>query len=219
MAEAGQVRGRIEAVAGRDPVAARERDAGVAHATRKCALVRNISQAWGSNPPAWSIFTGWGTPPRQRRIRGLSLRSRQWPSCLTTPATSLSYPRPSSRRSPWPSRRAPTHPSGRTSHIGEPHQPPVARRDARGHQHGAVDSDVQASPRHLGEMRPSILLLRFQPLQTGHAGGDLAGDRRSSEAEKFFGSNQQTEPAHEEQNKCIGGHKKPERGRVLGTII
>ena len=44
-------------------------------------------------------------------------------------------------------------------------------------------------------------------------------DQRPSEAEKFFGSNQQTEPAHEEQNKGIGGYKKPERGRVLGTII
>lgn len=78
---------------------------GAAHATGICALVRNISQAWGSNPPAWSIFKGWGTPSRQGPDQRMSLRFGQWPSCFTTPATSLSCPHSPSRRSPRPSRR------------------------------------------------------------------------------------------------------------------
>ena len=142
---------------------------GVAHAIRICALVRNISQAWASNPPVWPIFKslprrrpGAGEHPTTGPDRGLSLGPAQWPSCLTTPATSLSCPRSSSRRSLWPSRRTLAGSSGRTSHFDEHSQPPVVRRAARDHHHGAVDSDVQTRPRRLGEVRPSILLSRFR---------------------------------------------------------
>ncbi len=53
---------------------------------------------------------GLGNTPRQGPDQGLSLGWGQWPSCLTTPATSLSCPRPSEpsispwRRSPAPGR-------------------------------------------------------------------------------------------------------------------
>ena len=135
---------------------------GVAHATRKCALVRNISQAWGSNPPAWSIFKGWGTPSRQGPDQGVSLGWGQWPSCLTTPATSLSCPHSSSRRSPWPSRRGRAYPSGRTSRFGEPRQPPTTRCSASPPRHGAADSDVQTSPRHPRRGAAFYLAIRQQ---------------------------------------------------------
>ena len=65
---------------------------GVAHATRKCALVRNFSQALGSNPAHLADLQGLGNTPRPGPDRGLSLGRAQWPSCLTTPATSLSCP-------------------------------------------------------------------------------------------------------------------------------
>ncbi len=131
---------------------------GVAHATRKCALVHNISQAWASDPLTWPIIQGLGNTPRPGPDRGPSLGLAQWPSCVTTLATSLSCPRSSSRRSSWPSWRTLARSSGRTSRFDEHSQPPVARRGARGRQHGAVDSDVQTRPRRLGEVRPSILL-------------------------------------------------------------
>ena len=85
----------------------------------------------GSNPPAWSIFKGWGTPQRHRLEKGMSLGWGQWPSCLTTPATSLSCPHSPSRRSPWPSRRVRAGSSGQTSRFWERRQSPKARRSAR----------------------------------------------------------------------------------------
>jgi len=96
---------------------------GVAHAIRICALVHNISQAWGSNPPARSIFKGLGNTQRQGRIRGPSLGRAQRPSCLTTPASSLSCHRSPRRRSPRPSGHAPAQPSGRPNCVPDAVQP------------------------------------------------------------------------------------------------
>jgi hypothetical protein len=145
---------------------------GVAHATGICAIVRNISQAWGFEPARLVDLQGLGNTQREGWIRGPSLGRAQWQSCLTTPATSLSCPRPSSRRSPWPSRRTLAGSSGRTSRFGQCRQPPTPRRGARDHHHGAVDSDVQTRPRRPGEVRPSILLKSASVVWHGFGGGN-----------------------------------------------
>jgi len=84
------------------------------------SIVHNISQAWGSNPPAWPIIKGWGTPHDRGRIRGSSLGRAQWPSCLTTPATSLSCPHPQA-----------ADPHGQ---AGEPWRAPAAEPRASGNR-------------------------------------------------------------------------------------
>ena len=55
---------------------------------------------------------GLGNTPATGLDHGPSLGRAQWPSCVTTLATSLSCPRSPSRRSPRPSRRTPAQSSG-----------------------------------------------------------------------------------------------------------
>jgi hypothetical protein len=63
---------------------------GVAHATRKCALVHNVSQAWGQSRPR-GRSSGAG-PPTTGLDHGLSLGRVQWPSNHTRAPQRLSCP-------------------------------------------------------------------------------------------------------------------------------
>jgi hypothetical protein len=66
---------------------------GVAHATRKCALVHNTRQAWGSTRrPCRSSRAG--EHQLHRLDRGLSLGRAQWPRCSDPPPRRLSCHRP-----------------------------------------------------------------------------------------------------------------------------
>ena len=77
----------------------------------------------------------------------------QWPSCVTTLATSLSCPRSSSRRSPRPSRRTLAGSSGRTSHCGD-----IVRRLHPGAAHATIT------------MAPSIPMCRQAPVASARCG-------------------------------------------------
>ncbi len=73
---------------------------GVAHATGICALVRNISQAWGSNPPTGPRSEGWGTPPRRAASRAES-RPRATAKLSYNAAHKAILPRPRCPRPRW----------------------------------------------------------------------------------------------------------------------
>ncbi len=81
---------------------------GVAHATRICALVRNISQAWGFEHARLADLQGLGNTPRHRLNKGAESRPQTTAMPRNDPPPQgLSRHRPPSPPPPSTSRRRP----------------------------------------------------------------------------------------------------------------